>query len=55
MPFSQWDQVFKDTVTTMAAVDRLVHHATVLELNGESYRVQTAASRKAQQLSKAQK
>lgn len=55
LPFSQWDQVFKDTVTTMAAVDRLVHHATVLELNGESYRAQTAASRKAQQLSKAQK
>lgn len=55
LPFSQWDQVFKDTVTTMAAVDRLVHHATVLELNGESYRVQTAAPRKAQQLSKAQK
>ncbi len=45
LPFSQWDKIFKDAMTTMAAVDRLVHHATVLELNGESYRVQ-AATRK---------
>jgi DNA replication protein DnaC len=45
LPFSQWDRVFKDAVTTMAAVDRLVHHSTVLELNGESYRVQTAKTR----------
>jgi DNA replication protein DnaC len=45
LPFSQWDKIFKDTMTTMAAVDRLVHHATVLELNGESYRIQ-AATRK---------
>ncbi len=45
LPFSQWDRIFKDAVTTMAAVDRLVHHSTVLELNGESYRVQ-AATRK---------
>ncbi|MBX9666054.1 MAG: ATP-binding protein [Candidatus Obscuribacterales bacterium] len=46
LPFSQWDRIFKDAVTTMAAVDKLVHHATVLELNGESYRVQSAAKRK---------
>lgn len=46
LPFSQWDQVFKDAVTTMAAIDKLVHHATVLELNGESYRVQAATARK---------
>ena len=45
LPFSQWDKVFKDAMTTMAAVDRLVHHATVLELNGESYRAQTANRR----------
>ncbi|MBS2004806.1 MAG: IS21-like element helper ATPase IstB [Cyanobacteria bacterium SZAS LIN-5] len=55
LPFSQWDQVFKDTVTTMAAVDRLVHHAIVLELNGESYRAQSAANRKERQLPAAQK
>ena len=45
LPFSQWDKVFKDSVTTMAAVDRVVHHATVLELNGESYRAQAAGRR----------
>ncbi len=33
--FSQWDQIFKDPMTTMAAVDRLVHHATILEFTGE--------------------
>lgn len=42
LPFSQWDKVFKDEMTTMAAVDRLVHHSTVLELNGESYRAESA-------------
>lgn len=36
--FSQWDQIFKDTMTTMAAVDRLVHHAIILEFDGESLR-----------------
>lgn len=45
LPFSQWDRVFKDAMTTMAAVDRLVHHSTVLELNGESYRAQNAKRR----------
>ena len=45
LPFSQWDKVFKDAMTTMAAVDRLVHHSTVLELNGESFRVQAATKK----------
>lgn len=45
LPFSKWDTIFKDPITAMAAVDRLVHHSTILELNGESYRA-TAASRK---------
>lgn len=36
--FSQWDKIFKDPMTTMAAVDRLVHHATILEFTGESLR-----------------
>ena len=36
--FSQWDQIFKDPMTTMAAVDRLVHHAIILEFDGESLR-----------------
>ena len=36
--FSQWDQIFKDPMTTMAAVDRLVHHATILEFTGDTQR-----------------
>ena len=43
--FSQWDQIFKDPMTTMAAVDRLVHHATILEFTGESQRATTAKAR----------
>jgi DNA replication protein DnaC len=37
--FSKWDQIFKDPMTTMAAVDRLVHHAIILEFDGETQRV----------------
>jgi len=37
--FSKWDQIFKDPMTTMAAVDRLVHHAIILEFDGETLRV----------------
>jgi DNA replication protein DnaC len=45
--FSQWNQIFKDEMTTAAAIDRLVHHATVLELNvEESYRMEQAKRRK---------
>jgi DNA replication protein DnaC len=40
--FSKWDQIFKDPMTTMAAIDRLVHHAIILEFNGESIRAQKA-------------
>jgi DNA replication protein DnaC len=43
--FSKWDQIFKDPMTTMAAIDRLVHHATILEFNGESVRAQKAHGR----------
>jgi len=41
--FSEWDRIFKDPMTTAAAIDRLVHHSTVLELNGESVRAEEAA------------
>jgi len=44
--FSQWDQIFQDPMTTAAAIDRIVHHATILELNGSSYRTDTAQRRK---------
>ena len=36
--FSQWDRIFKDPMTTAAAIDRLVHHSVVLEFNVSSYR-----------------
>jgi len=36
---TQWDQIFKDPMTTMAAVDRLVHHAIIVEFDGETQRV----------------
>lgn len=40
--FSQWDQIFKNPMTTMAAIDRLVHHAIILELAGPSIREEEA-------------
>jgi len=40
--FSQWDQIFKNPMTTMAAIDRLVHHATILEMAGPSIREEEA-------------
>jgi DNA replication protein DnaC len=43
--FSQWDKIFKDPMTTAAAIDRLVHHATILELTGLSYRAEEAEQR----------
>ena len=44
--FSQWDRIFKDPMTTAAAIDRLVHHATILELTGGSFRTENAKLRK---------
>jgi DNA replication protein DnaC len=47
LPFSQWEQIFKDPMTTAAAIDRLVHHSVIIELNVASYRLETAkAARK---------
>ena len=37
-PFSHWDQIFPDTLMTVAAIDRIIHHATILEIDGDSYR-----------------
>lgn len=42
LPFSQWEQIFKDAMTTAAAIDRLVHHCVIWELNVSSYRLETA-------------
>jgi DNA replication protein DnaC len=44
--FSQWEQIFKDPMTTAAAIDRLVHHSVILELNLTSYRMEAAHKRK---------
>ena len=43
--FSQWDRIFKDPMTTACAIDRVVHHATILELTGSSYRNEAAKQR----------
>lgn len=43
--FSKWDQIFKDTMTTAAAVDRVVHHSVILELSIDSYRARAAKDR----------
>ena len=45
-PFGEWDKIFPDQAMTLAAIDRLVHHATILEMNVESYRRKTAIERK---------
>ena len=42
LAFSQWEQIFKDPMTTAAAIDRLVHHSVIVELNIPSYRLETA-------------
>ena len=43
--FSQWNQIFKDPMTTAAAVDRMVHHSIILEMNGTSIRNEAALAR----------
>lgn len=45
-PFGQWGKIFPDQAMTLAVVDRLVHHATIFEMNVESYRRRTALERK---------
>ena len=44
-PFSEWHSIFADKSMTVAAVDRLIHHAHILELQGESYRKTAAKNR----------
>jgi DNA replication protein DnaC len=40
--FSEWDRIFKDPMTTAAAIDRLVHHSVILEMTGTSIRMEHA-------------
>lgn len=44
-PFSQWDSIFADSMMTVAAVDRLIHHAVIVDIQAESFRKRSAASR----------
>ena len=46
-PFGAWDAIFPDPAMTVAAIDRLVHHAIILEMNIDSYRRKTAQARTA--------
>ncbi len=46
LPFSKWEAIFKDPMTTAAAIDRLVHHSVILELNIPSYRMEQAKKSK---------
>ena len=45
-PFGEWNRIFPDPAMTLAAVDRLIHHATIFEMNVESYRRRTAVQRR---------
>lgn len=45
LPFSKWEKIFKDPMTTAAAIDRLVHHSVILEVNVKSYRLEKAKRR----------
>ncbi len=46
LPFSKWETIFKDPMTTAAAIDRLVHHSVILELNLPSFRLESAKQSK---------
>ncbi|NMR19341.1 ATP-binding protein, partial [Cellulomonas fimi] len=45
MPFGRWGEIFADDIVAAAMIDRLVHHAEVLTLTGESYRTRTRTRR----------
>jgi DNA replication protein DnaC len=45
LPFAKWEKIFKDPMTTAAAIDRLVHHSVILELNLASYRLESSKKR----------
>jgi DNA replication protein DnaC len=54
-PFAEWNSVFPDPAMTIAAIDRLVHHAVVIEMNVQSYRQRSATLRKGRTTAAAQK
>jgi len=46
LPFSKWEKIFKDPMMTAAAIDRIIHHSVILELNISSYRINAAKNHK---------
>ena len=48
LPFSKWEAIFKDPMATAAAIDRVVHHSVILELNLASYRLEASKEAKEQ-------
>jgi DNA replication protein DnaC len=50
LPFSKWENIFKDPMMTAAAIDRIVHHSVILELNISSYRMDVARKRKTKEV-----
>lgn len=52
LPFSQWENIFKDPMTTAAAIDRLVHHCIILELNLTSYRLEATQQKTSKKIGK---
>ena len=42
LPFSKWEAIFRDAMMAAAAIDRLVHHSVIIELNIRSYRAEEA-------------
>lgn len=46
LPFSKWDQIFKDPMMASAAIDRLIHHCVILEMNVSSYRMEKSKEKK---------
>jgi DNA replication protein DnaC len=49
LPFSKWDQIFRDPMMTTAAIDRLIHHSVILEINVPSYRMEESKEKKRQE------
>ena len=46
LPFSKWEQIFKDPMTAAATIDRLAHHSVIVERNIERYRMEVAKKNK---------
>lgn len=51
LPFSKWESIFKSPMVTAAAIDRLVHHSIIVEMNLESYRMESAKSKQNDRIS----